>query len=152
MDNPFGDFNSSVSSLDLFLDGFSSEITIEECLFGPGPCLLGENGENLPGYTLAQLRRILEICSFEAESVPINISIRHKIIIRLFSKQDPAFFLLLNDPFKHPSRSPELFVNVAKFSRVLIEALRELSTIPEFVYEGVAYRGLSITGDEPYKV
>ena len=43
-----------------------------------------------------------------------------------------------------------MLTRVAKLSRLIIEAIRALSEIPEFFYEGIAFRGVLIAGDQPY--
>ncbi len=42
--------------------------------------------------------------------------------------------------------------NQALFSRILIEAIRGLAAHPDFLYEGIAYRGVRASGTAPHEV
>ena len=147
----FGDLSTSVAPLLMFLDREPAGSSVTRAVLGPGPCLLQAAPANA-GWTAQMLLSLLEMHRFDVESIEVGgLSADHKLALRLYSLEQPVkFYEVLNAPYKVKRRSPDLISCQAPFSRILIEAIRSLSANPDYLYEGIAYRGIYAAGNSPF--
>jgi NAD:arginine ADP-ribosyltransferase len=81
----------------------------------------------------------------------VGVSAQEKLAIRLYTIEQPVkIYAVVNAPFKQSSRSPDASKHQAPFCKILIRAIRALAALPDCCYQGTAYRGIRIAGDEPH--
>lgn len=144
-----GDISSSVDALMMFLNAVPDVDNLIDALSSTdAPCLSRDAAPDDPNWSREKLQQLIVMHKYLLEVVVISgLSDEQKVALRLYTIESPVkIYDILNFGYKSTNRSPRLLRNSGPFSKILISSIRQLSTVPAYVFKGEAYRGIRLGG------